>query len=539
MRLLGSLSFANLCALNLWHDSQRLESRSVDYFRGAPAGHTVIFATLLVVLGLTIVFFFVASFASRVRGAALARGLRLVFLLAFLYPIQLLHYVVFYSELPAPWQFRAALLLFACYGGVVGAAAWYWFAKDDTPIAAVARLNLALAPLLPIILAGHALYFFRSAPGAAEFSERSKPHAKAGPLSPGRRVLWLVFDEFDYDLAFVRRSQGLQLPELDRLRRESLFADNAYPPFGETLGSMPSLINGRSYAEARVTGMNSLELRSGNGDAHVWGQSETVFARLSDLGARTSVVGWYHPYCRIFGETLGECTFVPATKFVLLVRESYVRELGVPATVVYLLLQQLRFLPLVPKNIAPNLDEIARSGQIAEYGRVHRTALEYVRNPDLDFVMVHYPIPHPYGIYDRGAQTLTLAASSSYLDNLALADRVLGELRGALEAAGLWNRTAVILSSDHSLRDPPEGMLPNSQQAGFQATERGMGRIPFLVRIPGDDAGMDYLPRMNTVVTARLILALAQGRIRSARELADWLQCPRSGAADPQPAAVE
>jgi hypothetical protein len=522
---LGSLSFANLCALNLWHDTQRLEAPSINYFRAGPAGHTLLFASLLSVLGLAALFYAAGFLAGRCRRQAARRCLHLGFILAFLLPVRLLHYVVVWSDLPATAQTLATMFLFVCYGGIVGAAVWYWFARDETPLAALTRLNLALLPLLPIVLAGHLLYLHRGAPSPGEFEARRVARAADEHPAGAQRVLWIVFDEFDFNVAFSRRPKSVALPELDRLRGESIFATEAYPPFGETLASMPALVNGRTYQGARVTGVNSLEIRDSDGRVHLWKSSDTVFARLRAAGLRAGVVGWYHPYCRIFGEVLEECTFVPATKFALLVREAYARDLGVPTTAVYLLLQQLRFLPLGPGTISPSLDEIARSGQIEEYGRVHREALKQLANLNLDVVMLHYPIPHPYGIYSRTSQVLTLSASASYLDNLALADRVVGELRAALEGSGLADRTAIILSSDHSLRDEREAILPGTGRPPGTRPSRGMGRIPFLVMIPGDPMGRDYTRHLDSVVTSRLVSALAEGRLRTLDQVEAWLGC--------------
>ncbi len=523
----GCLSFANLCALNLWHDVQRLEAKPVDYFRAEPAGNTLFMASLVGVVFLALLFYVIALIASQIRHSLVARLLRLLFILAFLFPVRLLHYILIWSDLPQLAQMSLNLLLLVCYGAVVGGAAWYWFTTDETPVSALRSLNLALAPLLPIIFLSHGIHLLQHSRSAGEFKTKQ---ASAVPHAAGQRVLWLIFDEFDFDVAFENRPSSVQLPELDRLRRESLFATKAYPPFGETLGSMPALINGRNYGRAEVTNAGSIDLTDTDGRVQLWRNQDTLFAHLNSEGLRSGVVGWYHPYCRIFGESLNACTFVPATKFVLLVRESYANDLGVRGTAVYLLLQQLRFLPAAPVDIRPSLDRIARSGQIAQYGRVHREAMNMVTDAQLDVVMLHYPIPHPYGIYDRDTQSLTLADSASYLDNLALADRVVGELRAALESSHLEDRTAIVLSSDHSLRDGNEAMLPGGRGPGLRHAS-GMGRIPFLVMLPADRVGREYTRPMDTVLTAGLISALAEGRVKNLNEVRAFLTCAgkRSG----------
>src|SRR5262249_56942805 len=57
-----------------------------------------------------------------------------------------------------------------------------------------------------------------------------------------RRVVWLVFEELDQRIAFEARPPGLGLPELDRLRRDSLYADAARPPAGTTEVAIPALL---------------------------------------------------------------------------------------------------------------------------------------------------------------------------------------------------------------------------------------------------------------------------------------------------------
>ena len=62
---------------------------------------------------------------------------------------------------------------------------------------------------------------------------------------------------------------------------------------------------------------------------------------------------------------------------------------------------------------------------------------------------MHFPIPHPFAIYDRQHADFALSSHTSYLDNLALVDRTVGEVRRTLERAGLWESTILMVTSDH------------------------------------------------------------------------------------------
>src|SRR2546423_46880 len=85
---------------------------------------------------------------------------------------------------------------------------------------------------VPTILAlTPALGRFRAVGGGPKWRPVD-PAPRAQPARSLRRVVWLMFDELDQRITFEARPPGLELPELDRLRRESLYADAARPPAG-------------------------------------------------------------------------------------------------------------------------------------------------------------------------------------------------------------------------------------------------------------------------------------------------------------------
>jgi hypothetical protein len=88
----------------------------------------------------------------------------------------------------------------------------------------------------------------------------------------------------------------------------------------------------------------------------------------------------------------------------------------------------------------------------ADLAAIMPAAKALIRDRNIRFVFIHLPVPHPPGIYDR--TTGTLRDTGTYIDNLALSDRVLGDLMRELDATGLASRTTVIISSDHSWRLP-------------------------------------------------------------------------------------
>ena len=71
--------------------------------------------------------------------------------------------------------------------------------------------------------------------------------ALARPVAavPGAvRVVWVIFDELSQAIAFQNRPKGLELPNFDRLRKQSFYATAGEAPGRSTMVSMPALITG-------------------------------------------------------------------------------------------------------------------------------------------------------------------------------------------------------------------------------------------------------------------------------------------------------
>jgi arylsulfatase A-like enzyme len=159
---------------------------------------------------------------------------------------------------------------------------------------------------------------------------------------------------------------------------------------------------------------------------------------------------------------------------------------------------------------------------IERYGRVLDDARKAVASPDVGLAFVHLPVPHGPNIYDRSLDQFTSNGASSYLDNLELADRAVGELRSAIERAGLWEHTALLISSDHCYRSVMWQPWKTNRDAA--AIGRTMDhRVPFLVKLPGQTVSVAYDRAFNTVLSRDLALALLHGQIADPGGLVRWL----------------
>ena len=131
-------------------------------------------------------------------------------------------------------------------------------------------------------------------------------------------------------------------------------------------------------------------------------------------------------------------------------------------------------------------------------------------------VLLHYPLPHPPAIYDRAHGLVTeqnhAGYFDGYIDNLALVDVTLREIRTAMEAAGQWDNSFVLLSSDHP----------------YKEDARRHPWIPFLLKAPGEKAAVSYPGPFNSVLSQELILTALRGEIRTSEDAAAWLDRNRS-----------
>jgi hypothetical protein len=343
----------------------------------------------------------------------------------------------------------------------------------------------------------------------------------------------------DFRLGFLDRPPSVKLPAFDRLRNEAIFAQNAYPPGGDTVLSLPSLLTGRLVSWSHRTAANELMLTFADNNQTVpWSTQPNVFSRARAMGFNTALAGWYHPYCRIIGNTLTKCSwetastgFLPDKPIANLVSDS--RDVAVTTSMF-----RIAEAALLPESLriflASREGSVWRRYNLENYLNIHQEAMALVRDPDIQLILVHYPIPHPPGIYDRSRHDFSFDSSSCYLDNLELADRVLEELRQEMEKADLWESTTVLISSDHRLRADRVWQHHFIWQAPFTKVDPVVfnsikdERIPFVLKLAGERTGLSYEPPFNTVLSHDLILAILSGEISKEADVAKWLDQHRS-----------
>lgn len=367
---------------------------------------------------------------------------------------------------------------------------WTWAART---------LRALLLILLPLAFISHGKLLLVLS-GLLKLKQHPASPAIAPLLPEPRlqpRIIWLIFDELDFRLVFAERPAGLALPELDRLRAQSLFAIHARPPAYGTLLSMPALTTGQRVYQAAPSSPYHLSLKPvDSGETTTWNAMPNIFKDARELGYNNAIVAWHHPYRRLFSNVVSFCEWYPSPLF----EQARGRDFSTA-----LINQWCSMLaPFQQRRL-----------QIRIQKQSTDAALHVATNRQFGLVFLHLPPPHKPGIYVPDTDQFTLWQFSTvqgYFNNLILTDRVLGRLRAALESQGLWDQTWLVVTADHSWRE------------AHRYDGRFDERVPWLLKAPADSTGLEYARPFNTVATRSLLQAIMREEVRNLSQARQWLE---------------
>ena len=484
-----ALSLASLCFGNAWFTI--LYDADQSYYNKLPIRTSSTLSLLLNILWLSAMVWLAMWAWRRFQHRLLHFVLYIAFLVLLLPPMDFVRIQIFHIGDHQVLMFLQRPMVMFCSVVLLALVVW-----QPRRVAGVARaLLVILSPLAFLTLAKIGLLLL----GVMHLNQTDYEPVLPPPV-PVRevhpRVVWIIFDDTDYRVAFENRPNGVQLPEFDRLRGESLFCVDACTPHATTISSMPALISGQRITHVDIANSSDLKVQvADTGADTTWQKLPSVFAEARSLGANTALVGWYHPYDRILGKGLNFCAWYPFPMFeparANTIADAMKREIG---------------------SISWSLHIRRIFISICQGGL--RESLSLVTNNVYGLILLHLPPPHTPGVYLPEKDQFTfwgMHRTAGYLGNLALADKELGQMRRAMETSGQWDKTWLIISADHSLW----------QGGGISGVYDS--RVPYIIKPPGANESITYSPKINTIVTHDLILAILRGEITSQRELVPWL----------------
>lgn len=353
--------------------------------------------------------------------------------------------------------------------------------------------------------------------------DASRTYLSLAPMQddlPKNRVIWFIFDEFDYHTAFEKRPNQLLLKEIDRFKKESFFAEQAIQPGIGTLYSMPAFFSGLKVKDCTAI-RDDLLITLDNRKKVSWKNQTNLFEKAYQLGYNTALVGWYHPYDRVFGKHLTYCHVSP-------LGNSDERTVNPSFPLLFYNTCQsfvAYYLQTIEKllNIQFGETSFLTSEKTRHYYLTH---LEETKRVLLDerygFVVIHWTIPHTPTIYNGDTKELTIESQRPYLDNLRLLDRTFGEVRRLLEEKGLWDSCVLAVTSDHWYKSDPQ-LYPKALQPYLKERQKKNGKIPLLIKMAHSHKGLIYDKRWDGHLLHYILYEMMQGRISSPEDICHWL----------------
>jgi hypothetical protein len=342
-------------------------------------------------------------------------------------------------------------------------------------------------------------------PRSAFDFHRDAPLQAPGPsaaISPSpRQVVWVIFDELDYDQTLGQPGgpHDPAMPNLEALVKVGVSASAAYSPARDTEASLPALLSGYSLSGLSYDEHGNVWLQTRSDGVHRFEQSDSVFARLPGGPQSGAIIGYYHPYCVVF-PAVHPCEAMP--------EENVGRWFdaltffGQPA------IATARFLPganeLLPGALFRTFEPMYRISE-----QTVRDLPRFLSLSEPALVFIHINLPHTPGDYVKRAlhYSSTVGDRENYRRNLRLVDQMISQTVATLQRRASQQDILLIVSADHWHRLDS----PTTPQ-----------RIPWIAWHVGESAGAALDTRISTVHTADFVLDFLQGRIDSQAQIPPW-----------------
>jgi hypothetical protein len=333
----------------------------------------------------------------------------------------------------------------------------------------------------------------------------------------GPRVVLIFFDYWDYHYTFVRRPNFVKTPNIDNLTNISFNGHNVARTSSKTFAAIPSTLSGHRIDYARrIAGDRLLTQYAAEYYPRIWNNQETMFSDARNAGYNVGVVATaFHPVCRMFRQYISRCViddhpFDYKNRTVLNRLDNVVTSTlwQVPPIRRVLFGERKIFHSHWGIHLKlSNIDSLKKSSI----------------NPKISFLYSHLFIPHAPNIWNSIKKEYMYENEDdpkNYFHSIVFLDKVIGELRAELEKAGLWDKTALILTAD-------TGNVGGQAGSGLKAYKEWgydkKNRVPLIIRLPGQKHRVDLHRRVSGQTLRRVIQQIFAGKITKPEQISDHM----------------
>ena len=314
----------------------------------------------------------------------------------------------------------------------------------------------------------------------SSFDHQDKYYNNQTDLKKQRKVVWIIFDEFDPEIAFSNQEHNYKLSNFTELKKNSVTHHKLFAPANSTLFSIASMFIGK-YPRGFDLRKRKFIMISKDNMEFPFTIENTIFGRIKNDGFSSSITGWspHHSYCLIFQI---KCkTFNEPIKWY----DGILDILHVGSIYGFLL------------NKGWNRDFNPQ---------IINSMYEFIESPaPTNLLLVHNRIPHlcqkcgdglagfaekfynyKFRIKDGpiSPDTKISEGTAAYLLNIKLVDSVLGEILNKLDTKEYKKEdTLLILNSDHWARPSTTGNFPSREMDPKNSVYPAL----FIAKILGDN----------------------------------------------------
>ena len=313
----------------------------------------------------------------------------------------------------------------------------------------------------------------------SSFDRQDKYYNNQTDLKKQRKVVWIIFDEFDPEIAFSNQEHNYKLSNFIELKKSSVTHHKLFPPAESTLFSIPSMLIGK-YPRGFDLRKHKFIMISKDNMEFPFTMENTIFGRIKDDGFSSSIIGYdpQHSYCLVFQikcKTFNEpLKWYDGILNILHVNHIY---------------------GLLYKGWHRNIDP-----------QIINSMYEFIESPTpTNLLFIHNRIPHlchkcgdglaglaekfynyKFRIKDGpiSPDTKISEGTAAYLLNIKLVDSVLGEILNKLDTKEYKKEdTLLILNSDHWARPETTGNFPSREMDPKNSVYPAL----FIAKILGDN----------------------------------------------------
>ena len=318
------------------------------------------------------------------------------------------------------------------------------------------------------------------------------------------KTIYLLFDELDYRVFLEEtknKVEGVELKNFEHLKETTLFFTDMRHTANNTNEAIPLITTGYKTTAITTASKNDLNIDS----IGLWSESNHIFRIFKNATQRISIIGDYHPYCRIFHEFTDHCGY-----------RHKKQTLGGILTIM--------LIETLPSSLIPIKK---RASHIQNHQKIEQETLNALRSDNLDFIFVHHPyLPHFPIIYDAKSQQYNYSLYSSvaeriihrirgdetkldYADNLQLTDVFVEKVLRVLKEEDIWDTSTLVIGTDHRWRLPDDGKL--------------FDNVPFLIKLPMQTTGHQYHKKIDLTKVKPILEQIAIKRNNTVEGLSAWL----------------